>query len=156
MCPPRLLASSVRRTYKPCPRCRPNPTPPHMQVRKVRDATAAIPEATQRSIWEKRGTWLHEELIALAAERLQNQGAEGGAFWGSVVRAPHAPVQNRAWPLSAPPSHPPATALRSPSCPQPIRLHARARAGRHERNESAAAQRTTCGWALLARTCVCV
>jgi hypothetical protein len=56
-------------------------------VRKVRDATAAIPEATQRSIWEKRSTWLHEELIALAAERLQNQGAEGGAFWGSVVRA---------------------------------------------------------------------
>jgi hypothetical protein len=57
-----------------------------VQVAKLNDATAAIPEAAQRGMWEKRSTWLHEELIALAAERLQNQGSEGGAFWGSVVR----------------------------------------------------------------------
>ena len=34
----------------------------------------------------QRSTWVHEELIALTAERLQNAGAEGADFWANVVR----------------------------------------------------------------------
>ena len=37
-------------------------------------------------VWSvQRAKWLHEELIALTAERLQNVDTEGADFWANVV-----------------------------------------------------------------------
>ncbi|KAK9819656.1 hypothetical protein WJX72_000845 [[Myrmecia] bisecta] len=52
-------------------------------VRKLQCATAALQDAEQRAIWQQRGTWLHEELMALTAERLQ--AGDPADFWSNVV-----------------------------------------------------------------------
>jgi len=54
-------------------------------VRKLQTHTASINDDQQRVIWEQRGVWVYEELVALCAERLQNTGEDGGDFWGNVM-----------------------------------------------------------------------
>ena len=52
------------------------------QVLQLRHTVAGLSEAT-RSMWEQRCAWLHDELIALVAERLQHQ--VGKQLWQSIV-----------------------------------------------------------------------
>eukprot|EP00899_Mesostigma_viride_P014016 jgi/Mesvir1/22615/Mv14060-RA.1 len=55
-------------------------------VYKVDETSKRVTDDDVRKIWEKRATWLHQELQRVLAERLQAAQQAGHDFWDACVR----------------------------------------------------------------------